>query len=80
MKIYTKNNQVHFLASMHPYQTFEPKQDLFIYIYVHPMYLSRPKGLDKYMASFDCKISNIDLPSHTVNFIKCCKKLTDKLS
>jgi hypothetical protein len=27
------------------------------------------------MASFDHKISNIDLPSQMVNFMKCCRKL-----
>ncbi|AGH44596.1 hypothetical protein C427_2487 [Paraglaciecola psychrophila 170] len=40
------------------------------------MYLSRPKSLDKYMTLLDHKISNVDLPSQMVNFMKCCKKLT----
>ena len=40
------------------------------------MYLSRPKSLDKYMASFDHKVSNINLPTQTLNFMKRCKKLT----
>ena len=38
--------------------------------YFHPMYLSRLKHLDKYMASFDHKISNIDLPSQEGNFME----------
>jgi hypothetical protein len=40
------------------------------------MYLSRRLGLDKYMASLDHKISNIDLPSQTVNFMKRCGEFT----
>ena len=42
------------------------------------MYLSRLKSLNKYMAWFDHKISNLDLPLLKVKFkfMKCCKKLT----
>jgi hypothetical protein len=29
-----------------------------------------------YMTLLDHKISNVDLPSQMVNFMKCCKKLT----
>ena len=43
--------------------------------YFYPMYLSSLKSLDKYMASFDHKISNIDLSSQTVIFMKCWNKI-----
>ena len=39
--------------------------------YFYPMYLSSLKSLDKYMASFDHKIPNIDLSSQTVILMKC---------
>ena len=51
-------------------------QSLFVYscftnVLFYPMYLSSLKSLDKYMASFDHKISNIDLSSQTVILMKC---------
>jgi hypothetical protein len=39
-------------------------------LYFHPMNLFNLKILDKYIASLDHKISNLDLPSQTVNFMK----------
>ena len=44
-------------------------------LYFHPMYLSSLKSLDKYIASLNHKISNLDLPSQTVNFMKCSEKI-----
>ena len=44
------------------------------------MYLSSLKSLDKYMASLNHKISNLDLPSQTVNFMKCSEKIPYKSS
>jgi hypothetical protein len=40
---------------------------------IYSLYLSSLKSLDKYMASLDHKISNTDLPSQMVNFMKCFK-------